>query len=87
MTLRPDWLGLRPTWLALGPSRGGTDEQMNEQTNERKISPFYRTLSPIGAAAQKARLEMVLFPPQADFNHKFHAQEGVTLIKGGQWNI
>ena len=30
--------------------------------NERKISSFYRTSSPIGAAAQKARLEMVLFP-------------------------
>ena len=24
---------------------------MNEQTNIQKISPFYRTLSPIGAAA------------------------------------
>ena len=27
------------------------------------------------------------FSPHADFNHKFLAQEGVTLIKGGQWNI
>ena len=34
------WLGLRPGWM------GGTDVQ----TNRRKISPFYRTLSPIGAA-------------------------------------
>ena len=24
---------------------------------------------------------------QADFNHKFLAQDGVTLIKSGQWNI
>ena len=42
--LRPGWLGLRPSWMA---QRGGrTDGQMNE----RKIS-FYRTSSPIGAAA------------------------------------
>merc|ERR1712212_1115655 len=40
-------------WLD-GPE-GGTDGQMdgrtNKQTNVRKISPFYRTLFPIGAAA------------------------------------
>ena len=42
--LRPGWLGLRSGWLA---QRG--DERMNVQ----KISPFYRTSSPIGAAAQK----------------------------------
>ena len=52
---RPGWLGLRPGWLGLRPGwlaqRG-----MYVWTNERmKISPFYRTLSPIGAAAQKAR--------------------------------
>ena len=33
--------------------RGGTDEQMDR----RKISLFYRTLSPIGAAAQKEEEE------------------------------
>ena len=27
------------------------DGQMNGRTDEKKISPFYRTLSPIGAAA------------------------------------
>ena len=27
------------------------DGQMNGRTDRRKISPFYRTLSPIGAAA------------------------------------
>ena len=31
--------------------RGGTDRQMDGQ----KICPFYRTLSPIGAAAQKGK--------------------------------
>ena len=29
------------------------DGRMDERTNERKISPFYRTSSPIRAAAQK----------------------------------
>ena len=57
---------------------------MNERTNGWKITPFYRALSPIGAAAQKAQLETVLSPLQAGFNHKFLAQEGVTLIKCGQ---
>ena len=59
LALRPDWLGLRPAWLALGPSRGGrmygrTDVRTYGWTDGRKISPFYRTSSPIGAAAQKA---------------------------------
>ena len=57
------WLGLISGWLGLsygslagwasGPAgwpRGG-DGWMNKQTDEQKISPFYRTLSPIGAAA------------------------------------
>ena len=39
------WLARPQAWLD-GPE-GGTDGQ----TNEWKISPFYRTLSPIGAAA------------------------------------
>ena len=34
-----------------GRTDGWMDGQTDEQTNERKISPFYRTLSPIGAAA------------------------------------
>ena len=47
--LRPGWLGLRPGWMAL---RGGqTDKRTNKQTNVQKISPFYRTSSPIKAAA------------------------------------
>ena len=33
---------------------GGTDGRMDKRTDGRKISPFYRTLSPIGAAAQKS---------------------------------
>merc|ERR1712105_562043 len=46
------WLAGSQAWLA-GPQawldgpEGGTYGRMNE----RKISPFYRTLSPIGAAA------------------------------------
>ena len=54
MALRAAWLALRPAWLALGPSRGvtdrWTDRRMNGQTDERKISPLYRTSSPIEAA-------------------------------------
>ena len=46
--IHPGWLGLRPGWMA---QRG--DVQTNGQTNVRKICPFYRTLSLIGAAAQK----------------------------------
>ena len=48
---RPDWLGLSPVWLGLRPGwpRGGTDRQ----TDGWEISPFYKTLSPIGAGAQK----------------------------------
>ena len=46
-------LGLRTAWLALGPSRGEwTDGRTDGQMDGRKISPFYRTSSPIGAAAQ-----------------------------------
>ena len=38
--------------------RGGrTDVRTNGRTDERKISPFYRTSSPIGAAAQKGGKE------------------------------
>ena len=37
--------------------RGGTDRRTDEQTYKRKFSPFYRTLSPIGAAAQKEKEE------------------------------
>ena len=36
-------------WLD-GPE-GGTDGRTDGRTNGRKISPFYRTSSPIGAAA------------------------------------
>ena len=47
--LRPGWLGLRPGWMA---QRGGrTDGRTYGRTYVRKISPFYRTSSPIGAAA------------------------------------
>ena len=51
LDLRPGWLGLRPGWMA---QRGGqTDGRTDVQTYRRKISPFYRTSFPIGAAAQK----------------------------------
>ena len=69
MGLRPGWLGLKPGWLGLRPGwmaqRGGgqTDVRTDVRTDGRtdirtdgrtyKISPFYRTMSPIGAAAQK----------------------------------
>ena len=50
--LRPGWLGLRPSWLGLKP---GWMAQRGERTYGRtyvgKISPCYRTLFPIGAAA------------------------------------
>ena len=42
------WLGLRSDWLA---QRG--DGRTNGRTDKQKNSPFYRTSSPIGAAAQK----------------------------------
>ena len=54
--LRPGWLGLRSGWLGLRPGwlaqRGGgrTNGRTYKRTNGQKISPFYRTLSPIGAA-------------------------------------
>ena len=38
-------MGLTPGWMA---QRGG---RTNGRTDGRKISPFYRTLSPTGAAA------------------------------------
>ena len=52
LALRPGWMGLRPAWLALGPSRGErTDGHTYVRTCGQKISSFYRTSSPIGAAA------------------------------------
>ena len=43
------WLAGPQAWLD-GPE-GGTYGQTDERTDKRKISPFYRTSSPIGAAA------------------------------------
>ena len=40
---------IKQAWLD-GPE-GGTDGRTDEHTDGRKISPFYRTLSPIRAAA------------------------------------
>ena len=53
-------------------TRGGgwMDGQKNEQTNIWKISPFYRTSSPIGAAAQKA--------PYLNANPQAHQKRGGT---------
>ena len=45
------WLAGAQAWLD-GPE-GGMDERTNKQTDGRKISPFYRNSSPIGAAALK----------------------------------
>ena len=60
--LGPGWLGLRPGWLGLQPGwmaqRGGrTDRRTDGRTDGRKIAPFYRTLSPIGAAALPATMK------------------------------
>ena len=61
--LRPNQPGLRPNQPGLRPSQPGlagwpgggmygqTDGRTYKQTDVRKISPFYRTLSPIRAAA------------------------------------
>ena len=43
-----------------GWPRGGNG-QTDGRTNEQKISPFFRTSSPIGSAAQKGNLEYVTF--------------------------
>ena len=48
--LSPSQPGLRPSQLSLKPE-GGTNGRTDGRTNKQKISPFYRTLSPIGAAA------------------------------------
>ena len=47
-----EWLAGPQAWLD-GPEGG--NGRTDKRTNGRKISPFYRTLSPIGAAAQKGR--------------------------------
>ena len=59
--LRPSWLGLRPGWLGLMPGwlglrPGWIAQRGDKRTYGQKIfpgAPFYRTLSPIGAAALK----------------------------------
>ena len=63
--LGPGWPGLRPglasglawpqAWF--GPERGLMDKQTNKWTDGRKISPFCKTSSPIGAAAPKKLLK------------------------------
>ena len=42
---------------------GGTVERTDERTDERKISQFYRTSSPIGAAAQKGCIILIFLLP------------------------
>ena len=53
--LRPSQPGLRPSQSCLKPEAwlAGWLGLRSGRTNVWKISPFYRTLSPIGAAAQK----------------------------------
>ena len=54
LALRPGWQALKPAWLALGPSVG-MDVWMYGQMYGQKVSPFYRTLSPIlGLLPKKA---------------------------------
>ena len=66
------WLAGPQAWLA-GPQAwlDGPEGGTYERTNGRKISPFYRTSSPIGAAAQKGcykvRKERVFPPCDLDF--------------------
>ena len=45
-----DWQAGPLAWLD-GPEGEGVDGRTDGRTDKRKISPFYRTLSPIGAAA------------------------------------
>ena len=46
-SFRHGWMGLGPGWLCLRP---GWMAQRGERTDRQKNSPFYRNLSPIGAA-------------------------------------
>ena len=66
MGLRASWMGLKANWEGPkaswegpkasweGPKLWG-DERTNERTDGRNFSPFYRTSSPTGAAAQKPK--------------------------------
>ena len=80
MGLRPGWASGLAGWasgLAGWPKGGGrTDVRTYVRTDRRKISPFYRTSSPIGAAAQKAYLFSSLLP--APF--LFHQIEPRTIF-------
>ena len=65
VSLRPGWLCEPQAWLAgpqawlAGPQawlagpEGGTDKRTNVRTYRQKISPFYRTSSPIGPLPKK----------------------------------
>ena len=54
------------------------DERTDERTDERKISPFYRTSSPIGAAA---------LPPPMKTKEKVEQGKGTAdhLMPLGDW--
>ena len=75
--LRPGWLGLRPGWMAQRGGRmdirmdvwtyGRTSGRTYGQMYGRKISPFYRTSSPIGTAA---------LPPPIKTKEKSRAGQG-----------
>ena len=78
----PPWaiqLGLRPSQPGLRPSQPGLagwprGECTYGRTNGRKISPFYRTLSPVRAADQKVRDEWgIVFKSKfnSNFMHSF----------------
>ena len=67
LSVPPLWASGLAGWASglAGWPRGGTDGRMDERTDGwtyvrtyvGKISLFYRTLSPIGAAAEKARMD------------------------------
>ena len=47
---------LANSWALEGGTDGRTDKRTVGRTDGRNISPFYRTLSPIGAAALKSEV-------------------------------
>ena len=63
------WLAGPQAWLD-GPERG----RMDRRTDERKISPFYKTLSPIEAAALLSPLK----PRKCLFKIKVKQGKGTT---------
>ena len=59
--LRANWMGLRVNWVGLRATHQGLRAShrgngwTNGRTDKQNFFAFYRTLSPVGAAAQKER--------------------------------